>query len=458
MNNFIFLVPLLILHFLILLNLRFIAWPEMLVYPYLISNGFDLYKDIAMPYQPLLPLFQSVYSPFGNNSWVLKALTWGIIIFCDILIFLISRKILGEKIITLLPLAIYIILQPLMGGNGLWFDLSLTPFVLLAIYSYLFFENFPKKLFFLSLFLSIASLIKQQTAIAFILLTPFVTFKLWKNHKLGNLIWYFLGGIIPIVMVLTYIIINETWSEYLFWTFEIPFFWYPQHPSYFNFPTKTDLVRMLLIFGPLLIVLTNTKKLKNILLILLIFLPLFLTSFTRFEYLRLQQALAVYVIILIFIIRDYRKYLLLVLASIIFTSLSLLSVNLGNVGQTRFYGDQEINLASQIKSIAGGQTVYLINLPSIIYLMANLQPPKPWVDNYVWYFESDQVQDKFISGLISNPPGYIFRKKPESGRWDNLGVYEPRQVLQYIKEYYHRDGLIGDNIEIWKINENRFGK
>jgi len=458
MKNLRFLVPLLLLHLLILINLRFTAWPEMLVYPYLMSKGFDLYKDIAMPYQPILPLFQSVYFMIGYNLLALKILTWGTIIFCDLLVFLISRKILGEKSISLLPLGAYIILQPLMGGNGLWFDLGLTPFVLLAVYSYLTIENYRKKIFFLALFLSIASLIKQQTAISFTLITFYISFKLWKIHKLNSLVWYFLGGIIPILIVITYIVLSGAWSDYLFWTFSIPFFWYPQYPSYFNSPSKIDLIRLLLIFSPILVLLTDVKKIKQIWWIILIFLPLFLTAFTRFDYLRLQQSLAVYVIILAIIIRDYRKYLPLVLIVIFIGIISLLSNSTDDNRQARFYGKQDLELAHQIKNLAGSKAVYLLNLPSAIYPMANLLPPKPWVDNYVWYFESAKVQEKFVSGLSRNPPKYIFRKKPDSGRWDTLGVYEPQKVLIYLKEHYHQEGLIGDNIETWVKNESRFGK
>jgi len=62
------LIGLFTLHLFILIHLQFTSWPEMFSYPYLLNNGFNLYKDIALPYQPLLMLILSVvYKIFGYN-------------------------------------------------------------------------------------------------------------------------------------------------------------------------------------------------------------------------------------------------------------------------------------------------------------------------------------------------------------------------------------------------------
>ena len=43
---------LLIFHLLLVKVTQFVAWPEMLIYPYLLSRGFSFYGDIIQPYMP----------------------------------------------------------------------------------------------------------------------------------------------------------------------------------------------------------------------------------------------------------------------------------------------------------------------------------------------------------------------------------------------------------------------
>ena len=44
----------LILHLVLLFNLKFTPWPEMLVWPYLILKGWFPYQDIAIAHTPVL--------------------------------------------------------------------------------------------------------------------------------------------------------------------------------------------------------------------------------------------------------------------------------------------------------------------------------------------------------------------------------------------------------------------
>src|SRR3990167_1746027 len=91
---YIFFLIIISVHSLILSNIQFTAWPEMFSYPYLLNNGFMLYRDQALPYQPLLVLILSkIYIIFGYDINVLKIFTWGIILINDLLIFLISQKL-----------------------------------------------------------------------------------------------------------------------------------------------------------------------------------------------------------------------------------------------------------------------------------------------------------------------------------------------------------------------------
>ena len=172
-------ISLIYLHILILSQLQFTAWPEMFSYPYLLNHGFHLYKDIALPYQPLLPIILSqVFQVWGFSLDVLIVLTWGIIITSDLLIFFISIKLIGQKLLSITPLLLYILIQPFAEGSMFWFDLAVTPVLLLGVASYLFLGDL-KKLFFLGFFLSLAFFVKQQIGLVFILVGSYL---LWKDR------------------------------------------------------------------------------------------------------------------------------------------------------------------------------------------------------------------------------------------------------------------------------------
>ena len=71
------LVPLLLLiHFVLLINTRFTLWPEMVVYPYLVNNGFMLYRDIINPYPPFLSYSLAIFAKiFGYQPLPYQILT-----------------------------------------------------------------------------------------------------------------------------------------------------------------------------------------------------------------------------------------------------------------------------------------------------------------------------------------------------------------------------------------------
>jgi len=59
-------IVLLVFHFFLLSNLQFTDWPEMFSFPYLVNNGFNLYKDMIHIYPPILTLaLAAVFKFFG---------------------------------------------------------------------------------------------------------------------------------------------------------------------------------------------------------------------------------------------------------------------------------------------------------------------------------------------------------------------------------------------------------
>jgi hypothetical protein len=122
---------------------RFTAWPEMLAWPYLILQGWLPYKDIAIAHNPLMLLELSMfYKLFGVGIQQLKIYTWLLILLnTGILYFLVNKlkedsdkKTKLFKNLGIISAILYILLVIVFEGNGLWFDLALTPYVILLYY------------------------------------------------------------------------------------------------------------------------------------------------------------------------------------------------------------------------------------------------------------------------------------------------------------------------------------
>ena len=100
MKKIALLLVVLAIHLILLTNLRFTPWPEMLSFPYLFNNGFTLYKDFVIAYPPFLVVLLSlVYKIFGYKVLVLKVFTWLLIILSDLIIYKIVNKV-TKKVFT----------------------------------------------------------------------------------------------------------------------------------------------------------------------------------------------------------------------------------------------------------------------------------------------------------------------------------------------------------------------
>ena len=188
----VFLITGLFIHLFLLANLRFEAWPEIIIYPWLMDHGFKLYKDIINPYLPGLTWFlYFFFRLFGFTLLNWQLLTWGIILLTDALVYFIARRKYGSTP-ALVGLIFFIIFQPLLDGNGLWFDLATTPLLLLAFY----FQS--------PFLLAISFFVKQSVLWLFLLFL-----KSWKR-LLVSLIFLFAISYMPFA-------ISGTAADYLFW-------------------------------------------------------------------------------------------------------------------------------------------------------------------------------------------------------------------------------------------------
>lgn len=429
------------LHIFVSSNLQFTVWPEVFSFPYMIDNGFLIYKDFHHVYQPLLTyILLGTYKLFSFKLVVLKVFTYVLIGLTDLMIYLNIKKITKDNILSLFILSLYILLQPIFDGNMLWYDIAVTLPVLVSIY----FIN--SNLFLSGLFVAIAFLVKQQ---AVLLCFPIFIYLIYKKENLKNILKFIYGCITPIAILTILLFKLNIFRDYLFWTFEFPLFYLPNIEGYTISPNKKELV-ILLLMGLTIIsgFVLNLKKISSMFYILIsVLFFMTLSAFPRFSLFHLQPALAVYVLIIGYLFNLKNKYFLLfILPTFILWKNVLISAKY----EDRFYSQEEIKFSSEIENRVGDSKVYFLGPSSIEYVLSNTVPPKPWIENYVWHFEILGMQQKVIDGWKKDSPQYIYWSKPKSGNWYDLDTYQPKEIVKYIRENYRKTDE-KNNIEIWKL-------
>lgn len=441
---------LLLVHLVILSNLTFTAWPEMLSYPYLLMHGFD-YSSAVIPYPiGLLAPLGLIYKIFGFQPIVLKIFTWTSLLITDAVVFLLLKKLAhhGPVVIFLL---IYILLSSVLDGNMMWFDnATVLPLALAFYFSLGWIKNFSNKyLFLLGLSLAWAAVIKQ---IALLFLIGFVLFYFLKRGKLTGLIYLLAGSLVIFAPFLTYLITTSTALDFWLWAIYYPSLYWSKVPGYVRLSlTRSELLVLALLMAPLMAAFFTKRGIwrGQILLTVTFLISAVVAIYPRFSYFHLQPAL-LFLILLYFQLATKRKISTLLTLGVALVVFGLLMPR--TVGSsTRFYSPQDPLLEKIIQEVENGQKVMLLGLNSSYYVLADRLPPKPWVDNFSWYLEIPGVQQRVIEGLERDHVRVIFRKVPQKGAWYELNVYQPSQLIKFIKSKFSLKETI-DDIEIWRKN------
>lgn len=443
-----FLLPtILVIHVILLSNLQFTAWPEMFSFPYMIDSGFVIYKDFHHVYQPLLTfILLGVFKVFGFNLTTLKVFTFVLIMLIDLMIFANLKQITKNNTLSLLGLVIFVLLQPLFDGNMLWFDLAVVLPILISIYFV------TSNLFWSGFYIAISFLIKQQAALLVLLI--FVYLLVSKKNK-KDILKFIYGAGIPILVLLLFLFKLGIISDYFFWTFEFPLIHLPKIPGYSITPNTRDIKIMAVLFVTLLVgAIFNYKKIKKsprktkFYLYLSILFLLILSAFPRYSLFHLQPALAVYVLMIGYLLKFRKRYfvILLLIPVYILGKNALITKNF----EDRFYGTYEKQLSQEIKTRSQDEKVYLLGPSSVNYVLSETISPKPWIENYVWHFEIPGLQEKVIDGWEIDPPIYIYWTKPKPGNWYDLATYQPDKIVKYINSNYEKIDQV-ENVEIWKF-------
>ena len=422
---------LLLVHVILLINLKFTAWPEMQLWPYLILKGWLPYRDIAIVHNPALLADLTIFNRvFGLGIWQLKIYTWLTILSIDALLFWIVRKFWNIKT-AFYTLAFFIPLQLYYEGNGLWFDLSLA-FVALLVYFFVMKKDYFKA----GLFWALAFLVKQT---AFWFLIPIGIYALQDGALKASLKSFFTGLFLVFVPTFMIMWVLGILPDYLFWAYKFGLGVLPRASGQISFPDIKTAISALI---PLLILsfLAIDYERKRMGGLLAWVLAGFMGAFPRWELFHFQPAapfLAIIVAVLASSFKD--KTILFKLFFVFYSVVSAFVIGRFILrdwgGEVRFMDTMTLKVANYVRGVSEkNERIYVLNFWDNIYPLTDTFPAmKPWIPHLSWYMNMPGVQQRLVDSLAKEPPSLIvFRQYTAAG----LSSYRPPLIDDFIRENY----------------------
>lgn len=451
--------PLVLIHIIALENLRFTLWPEMVVYPYLVNNGFALYKDLISPYPPTVILVLSFLTKVvGYNPPIFQITTWLVIIVIDLTLYFVTLKITRNVLPSLVSLFFFLFLSIPFGINGLWFDLIQTPLILFSVYYfYRFFQKLDFRYLNIAFMLTVLAFFVKQQAVWLIfaylaVLAANDPRNIAKTFR--NLFPSFVLLVSTTVCFVIYTIISDSLKEFVNWVFIFPFFKASNMPGYIHLPTSQQAILIILAFG-LCVPSVFIAKTKNYL-IFVISLFLILFAYPRFDFFHLIPALAVLSILFgqsLQILSKANSYLKLTLLLFVFllATYTVRYISRNNTAEIRFF-EPEILAAAHVLELTTDkkEPVYIQNGPDQILALASRLPVKPWADEFPWYLENSSLQNTIVRSIIRDKTKFIVFKPYDQGEKYDLGVYRPNEIANYLDRQYSDYFQLSENLWIKK--------
>ncbi len=401
---------------------RFTAWPEMLAWPYLILQGWLPYKDIAIAHNPLMLLELSMfYKLFGVGILQLKIYTWLLILLnAGLLCFVVNnlkedrdKKTKLYKNSGIISAILYILLVIVFEGNGLWFDLALTPYAILLYYL------LTKKEYLFSGVVFVLGFLTKQTFI-YLALPIFIFLIQNKKELFNNFKKLFIGSLIILV---PFIVILQSFGildDYYKWAIEFSIFYLPNVEGQIQLPSLNQFIFAIIFFFPLFFT-------KDIILILFA-LAASLGVYPRWELFHFQPALPFIVIAFLSLISNKKinQYVKYFVALIMITFLVIgikrqLGVN------TRFFESDVKNVVTQVNNLnLEKRSLYVVNYWDNIYALTHTTPSKPLIPYIPWYLSYKDNLDKIVTNLKTEVPEVIIigkREKTNNNLYDFIDKY-----------------------------------
>src|SRR3989344_520101 len=410
---------------------KFTAWPEMLLWPFLILNGWLPYQDIAIAHTPLLFTDLTIwYSLVGLGVTTLKIYTWLLLAITAVSIwFCVSSNTVEKRIRASVAVFTYIYLVVIYEGNGLWFEHLVG---LLALVTYLFIE---RKHYFSAGVATILMILTKQTGVWFL---PAIGLSIFhRTRSIHEYLKYCFAILITAGLFLSVIFLLGIEQDFWQWVVEFGIGVLPHADGQVVLPSVRQLFIAVIPYSILVpaYFLLKTRRELIIWTIVGVF-----GVYPRWELFHFLPSLPFLAIIVGELTRpEYIKKSLfgfLIIIYIMTISLLFGRSYLRNIDHIVRFAEPDVVAVSQYINAKreGTGTIYILNDWDSIYPFSQSLPAtKPWYPHLSWYMELKDVQNNIVSDLQNNKPALIIMKDfTKSG----LGSYKPLVVLEEISKNY----------------------
>lgn len=428
---------LVIIHFLYLVFSGFLDWPEMLLYPWLVHNNFNLYRDMLVMYQPLvIYLLQFVYGLIGFTPESMRMVSLGMFILTDcIFVFVLDRLWRQKSIIGLIVFTLYIVWHPVFEGNTLWFEQFYLP-LLLAGYFLLhrFAEHEkPKYLILSGGFFGIAMIMKQQAIWPFLGTAIFLFLGFGKSaaQKLSQTAGFIVLPVLFSLFVLGFYALSGDAGEYLFWVYGFPLF---AVSGAYGFTLHPSLAMVARVIPPYLAIIPAAylvidrevplKVRKQIALAMILSLTLLASAWPRWGIFK-QLASLPFVFVIWGYVFEFRNrfvrgstlrrlFIFFIVFAVLSSSRSMYRYYTRDRFSLRpFFSRETVGVSLALKDRLQGQSLYIYGKYDYLYVLLDLVPEvRPWTQHFPWMLAVPGVQDRIISALETQKIQYVLLEYP----------------------------------------------
>ena len=451
-------------HLFLLVFLQFIAWPEMVLWPYLLDKGLLPYRDIIIVYPPALIILLALLGKiFGITLIGLKLYTWILILLTDLLIFFVTKKITDNVKVAFISLLFYVLWQPFFEGNAMWFDLVLAPLALLVFYL-LWRREFLGSGILFGLAISI-----KQTAFWFFV-PIMLTFWLTKELKPNTLVKFVIGSAVLPMACLLYLVQADIFQDFFQWAINFGVFYLPRAPGQVLLPTVKNILAVgvpygLLLMAVFMFIKRKTGKEKSSLLLLLPLWALFgvLGTYPRWEYFHFQPSLPFLAVVSGLVISSLKislkkksNFLILLYLILIFFGTVYLQARFYRLNwqkPTRFFETDVLDGARWLKeNTKSSEKIYILNSWDHLYALSDTLPAvAPLIHTLSWQLEYPGMQEKYVADLTKNKPRIVvFEPYYDRGWGSGIGLYKPEKIDKFLQENYILEEIIAGRFWILK--------
>jgi len=431
-------------HIAILSRLKFFPYPELFIYSYLTKSGLIPYRQIFDQHFPGLMFFPINFASLGIDTVAeMRFVSYFLVVLSHIAIYKISKEIIKDARLLLIPNLLFLIWHPFVEGYVLWID-NFAQTTLLWSFYFLLFKSRKAK-FLTGLFLGLTLLLKQTVAPLVLLLSAYLFISTKSKKALLPVVW---GFMICVFLLLAWVYKLGIWKDFYYWTFIFNVTTFAQMGR--KLPNLVEAIKVIPAVGVplafLLLPFSGIKITRNLILLLIFYAGSLFFAFARFDYVHLQPALPFSILIIVYIAKALKpkfgfisKLLLTYVIFSFFLNIYLIRTFVGK--STYFFGEFEEKLASKVNLRRGGKVFAFGTTPHIYYLTETIPPGKVFVFQFPWFMKV--AEEKVYSGLVDDPPEVVIRDRSAQVSGMNLVKYMPT-ISEYVGRYYRTVETIGE--------------